>query len=337
METRKLSLTDAHALAMRCLESNGCDHQNAEPVADSMLAAERDGCASHGLFRLPGYVTGLRSGAINGTARPTTEHLAPAVIKVHGDRAMAPVAHAVAFGELAEAAHTVGMAALAVCRVHHFSALWVELDALAQHDLVGFACTSYIPVMAPAGGASPTFGTNPIAFGWPRANGEPMIFDMATAAKARGEIMLAERAGEKLPPGVGVDRDGKPTDDPTEILQGAQLAFGGYKGSAFALMVELLAGPLIGETLSVETQAADRGDGAPPPGGEFILALAPERFGDAASWQSHAEQLFDRIESMPGARLPSGRRYVNRPRAEADGIDIPATLLSRIEELVNGP
>ena len=166
---------------------------------------------------------------------PGSRRPAPAVLLVDGDHAMAPVAHAAAFGPFTERVHQQGVACLAIQRVHHFSALWVELEALAGVGLAAFACTSYTPVVAPFGAGETLFGTNPFAFGWPRPDGQPMIFDMATAAMARGEIMIAEREGHEVPPGTGVDREGKPSVDPAAILAGAQLAFGGYKGSATGL------------------------------------------------------------------------------------------------------
>ena len=261
MATETLTLDEARELAIRCLAANGCDQKNAAPVADSMVAAERDHCHSHGLFRLPGYVAGIRAGVINGKARPAVHRASPGVLRVEGDHAMAPVAHEVSFGALVEAAKRHGIAFAGFQRVHHFSALWVEIEALAGEGLCSMACTSYLPCVTPAGGSTPLFGTNPFAFGWPRSDGPPLVFDMATAAMARGEIMIAGREGVTLPPGAGVGPDGEPSTDPATVLAGAQLPFGGYKGSALALMVELLAGPLIGETLSVETAEGHAGRG----------------------------------------------------------------------------
>lgn len=333
MDHLTLSLAEAEDLAGRCLRANGCDAINAAPVVASMLACERDICLSHGLFRLPGYVASLRSGKVNGRARPWVESIAPGVLRVEGDHAMAPVAHSVSFGLLAERTRLQGAACLAIRKVHHFSALWVEIEALAAEGLAAFACVSYIPVVAPAGAAESLFGTNPIAFGWPRANGRPVIFDMATAAMARGEIMIAEREGKELPPGIGVDAAGRPSQDPAAVLAGAQLAFGGYKGSALAMMVELLAGPLIGETLSFESQEADNADGGPPSGGELILAFDPDRFGDF-DWEEHAERLFARMDAMDGARLPGDRRYRNRERTTKEGIAVATSLYEKIAALI---
>ena len=96
----------------------------------------------------------------------------------------------------------------------HFAALWIEIEPLAEAGLCALACVSYKPAVIPAGGAKPLYGTNPLAFGWPRRNEPPVIFDQASSVMARGEVMLAAREGRPLPPGVGVDGDGKPTNDP---------------------------------------------------------------------------------------------------------------------------
>ena len=329
-----LSLEEARALALRCLVANGCDDQNAAPVAESMVAAERDHCHSHGLFRLPGYVKGLRVGTINGRARPQVFCESPGVLRVAGDHAMAPVAHESCLGVLAREAKQRGMAFAGLQRAHHFSALWVEIEALAEEGLCALACVSYLPVMTPAGGSKRTFGTNPISFGWPRPGGLPLVFDMATSAMARGEIMIAEREGRTLPPGAGVGPDGAPSTDPATVLAGSQLPFGGYKGSALALMVELLAGPMIGETFSLETADSFPGGEWPPPGGEFILAMDPAALG-GNDWDERAQRLFGVISGMEGARLPGDRRHAARARSPGEGAAFPRTLLETIRQLAD--
>ena len=71
MADPNLSVADVHSLAARCLAKNGCNAANASAVAETITAAERDGCPSHGLFRLPGYIASLRSGKVNGGERIT--------------------------------------------------------------------------------------------------------------------------------------------------------------------------------------------------------------------------------------------------------------------------
>jgi delta1-piperideine-2-carboxylate reductase len=332
-----LSIDDARRLAIRCLEANGCDEENAAAVGDTVVAAERDICASHGLFRLPGYVASLRSGKVNGRARPTARDLARAVVRVDGDGGFAPLAQAFGRTLLIERARASGIGALSLVNIYHFGAVWVEVEPLVREGLCVFAFTSYLPSVAPAGGIKPLFGTNPMAFGWPRNGKPPLIFDQASASLARGEIMIAARDGHEVRSGVGIDQEGNPTTDPKAILNGAILPFGGYKGSAIAMMIELLAGPLIGESLSFEAAERDNRDGGPPRGGELILALDPMSFGDAKGFSRHAELLFERMLQQPGVRLPSSRRYTNREKTNKEGIQVPTSLHEEILALASGP
>jgi len=275
-----LTLAEIRDLARECLVACGCDDANAEAVADTVTAAERDGAASHGLFRIPGYAAAVMSGKVDGGARPVVQRIGRAALRVDGRGGFAPTALQVGIPALAEAALETGVAALAVVRAHHFAALWHETEALAERGLAALACTAYMPAVAPAGAREALFGTNPISFAWPRPGaGElPVVFDMATAAMAMGEVQIAARDGHAVPPGTGLDAAGNATTDPAAIAGGGVLLpFGGYKGAGISLMVELLAAALIGERFSYEAAAADNKDGGPPRGGEFILALSPTK------------------------------------------------------------
>jgi delta1-piperideine-2-carboxylate reductase len=334
----RLTLDGVHALAVRALRANGCDERNAAAVARTVTAAERDGAKSHGLFRIPGYVGSLRNGKVNGRADPQVRRIGPCAIVVEGDRGLAPLAIELGRPPLIEAARENGMAALAIRRTHHYAALWPETEALAEAGLVAMAFVNSPPYMAPAGGKRPFFGTNPMSFAWPRPardgeTGGAMVWDQASAAMARGEIMIAGRDGHALPPGVALDAQGEPTIDPAAALKGAQLPFGGYKGAAIALMVDLLAGPLIGEVSSWEAGEQDNGDGGPATGGELILALDPGRLG-ADDAVERGERLFAALLDMEGTRLPGDRRIAARGRTPTEGVEIPGALHATILELI---
>ena len=333
MSTVTLTLAEADALVLRVLTANGCNEANARAVTDVVMAAERDICHSHGVFRVPGYVASLRSGKVRGDAAPTARQIAPGVVRVEGDGGFAPLALQTGRQPLIDLARSQGIAALTITDIFHFSALWVEVEAIADQGLVGFAWTAASPMVAPAGGTRPLFGTNPMAFGWPRRDGPPMVFDQAAAAMARGDVMIHARDGKAVPPGTGIDADGNQTTDPAEILKGAQLPFGGHKGSAIALMIELLAGALIGEDLSFESGARDNKDGGPPHGGELMIAIDPANFGDPDGWMDHGERLFAKIADQPGARLPGARRHANRTHTPDTGIEVPEALYRTILDL----
>ena len=223
MSEQRLTLDDCHALAMEILTKHNVSEEQARAVADTVTSAERDNCKSHGLFRIPGYVASSVSGKVDGHAEPSIEDIAPAVVRVDAKMGYAPLALQRGIPVLAEKAKANGIAAMAVANCHHFAALWPEVEAIAEHGLVGFAFTSSFSYVAPAGGTKPLYGTNPMAFAWPREGRPPLAFDQASSASARGEIQLHQRDGHDIPEGWAIDADGNPTTDPTAALAGALL------------------------------------------------------------------------------------------------------------------
>lgn len=332
MTTTQMNLAEIHQLARDTLLAHGCDAPNAAAIADNMTAAERGGSASHGLFRLPGHVVNLKNGRANGKAAPKLERLSPVALRVDGDQGFAPLAHQIGLAPLAQAAREMGIAVLAITRTMHYAALWPEAAVLAEDGLAAMAMTSSPPFVAPAGGTKPFFGTNPMAFAWPREGQMPMIWDQAASVTARGEIMLHQMKGEPVPDGAGLDADGRPTTDPGAILTGAQLPFGGYKGNSIAMMVDLMAGPLIGEVCSYEAGPPNNTLGGPSLGGEIIIAFDPAHLGgsDAAA---RGEAMFARYLEQEGTRLPGAKRGRMRETADRDGVAIPTATLDKIRAL----
>ena len=332
-ENVKLTLDEVFALSKSALMNCGADDANATEIANQLRMAEHAGAHAHGLFRLPWYAGMLQSGKANGSAEPTLERLTSSAIRLHGHNGFAPLALKVGRAPLIEAARAQGIAVLAMTRVMHIGALWPETSALAEAGLAAIAMTSAKPMVAPAGGKKPFFGTNPLAFAWPRGDKPPMIIDMATAAMARGEIQIAARDGHTVPDGAGIDPDGNPTNDPNEILKGAQLAFGGAKGALMALWVDMMVGPLLGEPYSKEQSRTGATDDGVAAGGEIIIAMDPARLSTRDDAIAHGEELIKELLAEEGTRLPGARRIEARPHTEKNGVEIPVSLHQTIIEL----
>ena len=332
----RLTLDEARTLSLSILRHAGFSEAQAQAVTATVVAGERDGCASHGLYRVLGCVSSLKAGKVVADAEPEVIDQAPSIGRVDARGGFSQLAFQAGLPVLADKARANGIAALAINRCVHFSALWVEIEQLTELGLVALACNPSHAWVAPAGGSKPIFGTNPIAFGWPRAGKHPFIFDFATSAIARGDIELHRRAGKPIPEGWGIDASGQPSTSAEAVMNGAMLTFGGHKGSALAAMVELIAGPLIGDLTSAESLAYDAGSKSSPYHGELIIALDPQRFLGAAAdaHLARAETLFDGIEGQ-GARLPSQRRYDARAGSLADGVQIPQALYDDLNALLS--
>ncbi len=286
IEIEALTVEQIYDLAFNVLSKFGCNKENANAIATTVATAERDGSLSHGLFRIPGYVASLKSGKVNGKAEPKITSSLPSVITVDGNLGYAPYSLEKSLPVLSEAALKHGIAVMRLINSFHFAALWPETEYLAERGLSGIACTVYKPSVAPAGATEPFFGTNPISFAWPRKNSTPLVFDMATSTLAMGDVQIAARDGHSVPNGTGLGPDGNPSDDPKEILKGVLLPFGGYKGSAISMMIELFSAGLTGDNFSFEAAKTDNNDGGPAKGGELVLAINPELIA-GPDWDSH--------------------------------------------------
>ncbi|AZE47209.1 Ureidoglycolate/malate/sulfolactate dehydrogenase family [Pseudomonas chlororaphis] len=330
-----LSLAEVHDLSLKVLTRHGLSDAHARAIAEVITQGQRDECHSHGVYRLLGCVRSVREGQVDPLAEPSLRPISAGVLEVDAHYGYSLLAFQTGLPLLAEKARSLGLAAMAIKRCFHFSALWPEVEAIAAEGLVGIAMNPSHSWVAPAGGSKPVFGTNPLAFAWPRPAGQPFVFDFATSAIARGDIELHARQGKAIPEHWAIDAQGQPTTDAKAALQGAMQTFGGHKGSALAAMIELLAGALIGDLTSAESMAFDAGVGAAPCHGELILAFDPQVFlgQDYEKGLERAEGLFAAITGQ-GARLPSQRRFEARARSTQHGVKIPRALFNDIQALL---
>ena len=321
--------------AEKVLRHLGLSERHAAAIGRIAVAGQREACQSHGVYRILSVASAIRSGLVDLTAEPIVQAPHGVVVRVDAKKAFSPLAFEAGLPALVDTTRQLGMGAMVINHCFHFSALWPEMEMLTAQGLVAMAMTPSHAWVAPTGGKRGVFGTNPIAFGWPRPGSNPYVFDFATSAIARGDLELHRRAGTPLPPGTGVDASGQPSTDPAAVAQGAMLTFGGHKGSALSTMVELMAGALIGDMTSESSMAFDAGHGVTPYHGHLVLAFDPKRFaGDnTAIQEERAEALFASITEQ-GARLPSERRFAARAESAKHGITVPRSLYNDIEALL---
>ncbi|QNP49481.1 Ldh family oxidoreductase [Diaphorobacter aerolatus] len=331
---------EMRAVLCQIFERHGTSAEVAAALADNCAAAQRDGAMSHGLFRIPGYVSTLKSGWVDGKAVPVVEDKAPGFLSVDAANGYAQPAYRAAYEAFVRKVRANGIALLAIRRSHHFAALWPDVEPLAREGLVALTMVNSMACVVPSGGNKALFGTNPIAFAAPRENGDPLVFDLATSATAHGDIQIAARAGHEVPIGYGVDRHGEPTTKPKEILEGgALLPFGGehgaHKGSALAMMVELLAAALTGGNFSFEFDWSQHPGAQSPYTGQLIIAIDPS----LTSGQNFAQRCETLVQAMADAgqqRQPGDRRYEQRARSMAHGVPVDAAQWQQLLELA-GP
>lgn len=335
VETHTLSFTELAQVLRQIFVRHGTSEEVAQVLSQNCARAERDGSHSHGIFRIPGYLSSLASGWVDGKAVPVVEDVGAAFVRVDAANGFAQPALAAAMPLLIDKVRNAGIAILAIRSSHHFAALWPDVEPFAEQGLVALSVVNSMTCVVPHGAQKPLFGTNPIAFAAPRAGGNPIVFDLATSAIANGDVQIAARAGRTLPAGMGVDRAGQPTQDPKAILDGgALLPFGGYKGSALSMMVELLAAALTGGNFSFEFDWSRHPGAQTPWTGQLLIVIDPDK-GSGQHFAERSEELVRQMHGVGQERMPGDRRYLQRARSLAEGIEISAADWKQLQGLAS--
>ena len=320
LETR-VSISKAEQIVKKVFLKNGVKEDVAASVSTALVAAETEGQIGHGFSRVKDYIAQVKSKKINLDAKIKIEYPKATYISVDADYGFAYPALDQAISEGAFVAKEHGSAVVSVFNSHHCGALSVQVEKIAKHGLIGLMMANTPKAIAPWGGKDPFFGTNPIAFAVPRIKKDPLVIDLSLSKVARGKIMHAKKSNSEIPEGWALDSSGNPTTDPDQALQGSMLPIGEAKGSALALIVEILAATLSGGTQSNKASSFLNSEGGPPGVGQFLLFVSPGTNSD--SFLARLEKLLNSIEEMEGIRLPGDRRLRTRNEILRSGLQVP--------------
>ena len=312
------------------LEKAGANADMARSTAKALVMAEAQGLGSHGLSRVGQYASHLRSGRVNGQARPSILRSHGAGLLVDADEGLAFPACEFAVREAIERARQFTIAFAGVTRSHHFGMAGMHLEPVAASGMVGFAFSNSPAAMPAWGGSRALFGTNPIAAVFPRRHGDPITIDLSLSEVARGKLMVAAREGRSIPEGWALDKDGRPTTDPQAGLDGMMCPAGGVKGAMLALMVELLCVALTGASFGYEADSFFSAEGNRPHIGHVFLAIDPAALAGSDAYFDRVETLVDAMLADDSVRLPGGRRNTLLQRSLSEGVDVPDAVWAQL-------
>lgn len=331
--TERLSISDAEALITSAFVSVGVPDDTALSVASALVAAEAEGQVGHGFSRVEDYAAQVRSGKIVASAEVQLQNRGTTSVLADAGFGFAYPALDAVIERGGALAQDHGCATMGITRSHHCGALSVQVEKLAHKGLMAIMVANAPAAMAPFGAKDPVFGTNPIAFAAPRPGQAPLVADLSLSRVARGKVMNAKKAGRDIPQGWALDAEGNPTTDAQAALDGTMLPIGEAKGTALALLVEILAAVMTGASKSTEASSFFSADGPPPGVGQFLIAMKPM---DMEHFGPRIDALLSLIESMDGARLPGSRRAAAIAAAQTDGIEVPVRYVESVRRLANG-
>ncbi len=321
----KVTLDDIETKVRSALLHHGAGNFAAAEVARAVRKAEATGNRICGLYYVESYCQQLHSGRVKGDVLPTVTMPRPAVVQVDAQFGFAQPAFSYGLAQALDAARQFGTSNLAVCHAHTCTSLGYFTEQIATAGFIALGLTNASPIVAAPGGKTRIIGTNPIAFSVPDGKGGlAMQFDQSTTTVALGKITMAKAAGEKIPEGWAVDKDGAPTTDPEAALAGSLVSMGGYKGWGFGLMAEVLAAGLTGSVLSQDVKPLKAPTGAPHDLGQYYMIIDPSVSGGFAD---KINQLVQAVGTDEGARMPG------QHRADVDPVDVPDAVWDLVQGL----
>ncbi len=309
----------------------GASALQSDATARSIRDAEADGLRTVGLSYLPTYCDHVARGKVLGSAVPIVTRPRGGTVVVDAANGFCHPAFEAGLEPLVDATRTCGVGVLAITHSYSAGVLGWFVERLAEHGLVALMFANSSSLMAPAGGMRPFFGTNPIAWAAPRRDGPPVVADLSSSAVAWVRVNAAAQAGEPIPLGWALDADGRPTTDARAALAGSMMPAAEHKGSALALLVDVMSGGVAGSNFSFEASSFVDATGGPPDVGQVVLAIDPTAtMGD--SFVDRIEVELQALSAEPGARLPGDRRLRHRHDAEASGVEVPDDLMATLRE-----
>jgi (2R)-3-sulfolactate dehydrogenase (NADP+) len=329
--TVTLTPQQARNLIFEALMGAGTARRNAGYFADAILDTELSGLAGHGFYWLQYYCAHVKSGKVDGKAKPAIKKLSPVAFRVDARHGFAHPAIEKGFGKLIPAARKFGIAGMGVYNSYNAATLGFHTGFLARRGLVAFGFTNSIPAIAPFGGKKPVIGTNPLSFAVPGKHGKiAFLIDQSSSAVAWTNVKRAAEEGRDIPLGWALDENGEPTTDPNQGLTGSMAPAGGYKGWCQGLIVETMCAAVAGGLLGIDHSSFTGNDGKPIDNGQFFIAIAPEKFSGGA-FHKRIAALTKAILAQDGTRLPNARRVSNAKRLAKEGLTLDASLYEMLK------
>ncbi len=334
-----ISIANLTDFCVQALTREGLSITDATTTADALVTADAMGVFTHGTKLLAGYLHRLKGGGYRAAGRPRVEREGPAWAVIDGDSALGQVGSVFAMRTAMTKARNVGIAYVGLRNTGHIGAAGYYAVMAAREGFIGMVTGNDMPSVAAPGSRGAVLGSNPIAYGVPVGNGDPILLDMATAAVAGGKVYAAHQRGESIPPTWLIDSEGQPTTDGSLYPHHASLApMAGHKGYGFGLWCEILSGILPGGRITWEIGSWIFDEPSKPSWhNASFIAIDVATIAPPDQFEARLRKLIDEIHAAPTAEgiervlLPGEREGALFRQAQAQGIALPADVLAKLE------
>jgi LDH2 family malate/lactate/ureidoglycolate dehydrogenase len=337
-EQQRYRAEGLHEFCCAVLEKLSVPREDALEVGDCLVLADLRGVDSHGVIRLPVYAQRIRKNLVNARAIPRIIRTHAAAALMDGDNGLGAVVGSRAMEKAIELATTAGIGFVGVRRTNHFGIASFYVQKALQRGFIGCAASNAPPHMAPFGGRARFLGTNPFSIGVPANEEAPLLFDASTSVVARGKIIVAAQEGKTIPSGWAIDPEGNPTTNASSALAGSVLPFGGPKGSAISLIIDVLSGVLTGSAFALHLNTLENLE-AEQNLGHIFMAMCTDLFMSNDEFGSRMDEIVRMLKSSPPAPdtervlVPGEIERQNEAKNRVHGVPLAPSVIDQLAAL----
>jgi LDH2 family malate/lactate/ureidoglycolate dehydrogenase len=350
-ESRQITISekDLQHFCEQIFIKHAVPKEDARITTEVLVLADLRGIESHGVARLPRYVTGLREGYIRPVYNGHIVKESKATALIDAGQSLGQVAGRRGMELAIRKARDTAVGVVTVKNSNHFGIAGYYAMMALEHDLIGMCMTNAAPLVVPTFGRTAVLGTNPISLVAPATKEKPFVLDMATSVVPRGKLEVLERAGKKMPLGWAVDETGKGTTDPARVLAamakrlgggllplgGEGEEFSGHKGYGLALMVDVLCGVLSGAATGLNIYADEKR----PDVGHFFMVIDPAAFRPLDEFKHEMDRLARELKDSPKAQGQSRiyvhgeKSYARMERYRREGVPIGPKVAENLKKI----
>ena len=333
-----MNIKDLTKITKNIFLKHGLSNKHAETCSNYIIKAELVGAPSHGLARLKMYCNRIKKKLINTSPKIKLKKISQSISHVDANNAIGFIAADIGIKVAISNAKKTGFGLVGIKNSGHYGLSSFYAEQAVKKNLMVWCFTNAPPAIAPFGSRKALFGTNPVCFGTPSGNKIPFILDASASIINRGKIRRAAKLGVKIPEGVALDKNGKPTTDPKKALEGVQLPIAGFKGSGLAWMVDIISGVFTGANHGGKVKDPFDDLSGPQNVGHLFIVIKPNIF-VGKNYLSQIKKNIKAVKRLPKSSMikeifyPGENKYAKYKKNLKEGIEIPSNILKEINKL----
>ncbi|MDR1034452.1 MAG: Ldh family oxidoreductase [Holosporales bacterium] len=318
----------------KVLDECGLPKEDHKYVLDALIFSNLRGVDTHGINLVTSYAQKYKD--------VPPSHIKViidkgAVALIDGGANMGAIVSNRAINFAIEKASNFGIGLALAKNSNHFGAAAHYPILAANRGFIGFCSTTALVNLAPWGGLDMIVGKNPFAISFPYEK-FPIVLDVSCSVAARQKVVACAREGLPIPQGWAVDKNGNPTIDAKEALEGLFLPMGEHKGVGIAIMIDLLVAALCQGGYSTEVKLDNVLTGSEPSHiGHIFIAIDPSFFIEGSARNDQLNSFYKRFHACRRIKgkeifLPGEIEWNNFQERRKNGIPIAKTIIKELDE-----